>query len=213
MTKNIQNASDLVTAGEMSEEIEILRHAAKRGDTEAKFRLGLLYYRGQLVPGDLETAWDWLEAADQHGHIRAPYYIGRICTYYAEHRIAMPSQKDKLNPEEIVKEWHETAMQWYERSAARGFHVALARLGINYLNGIGAVRSKEKAFDYFLQAKKAGNIHARGKIIRMLLSFYKGVGGFFMAFYEIFDAARCLIKLYSGKGNNSDEYVKEKFLA
>ena len=85
--------------------IQSLSDSAEAGDAEAQFRLGLLYYRGKDVEFDERLAWDWLERADQNDHMKAAYYIGRLCTACGEHEIAM---------------------KWYQRRSELGVHSACA---------------------------------------------------------------------------------------
>lgn len=161
----------------------MLQGAAAHGDAEAQFRLGVLHYLGKHVPGDLESAWDWLEKANAGGHAKAGYFIGRICNTYAEWGVRMPSQQ-ALGTDELTAEWNDCAVSWYRRSAGRGYHAALARLGLCHLRGLGVPRSPDKAFEYFLRARAAGNIAAGGAATRMLWRGHQGVRGVFRGFAE-----------------------------
>jgi len=191
MSNSIANADDLIQEGKADLAVDVLRNAAKNGETEAKFRLGLLYYRGKDVPFDVELAWHWLEKADLEGHKKAPYYLGRLCTHDGR---------------------HEVAMEWYQRSAERGFHGAIARIGYCYLIGQGTEQSRDKAFEYYMKAKIAGNFQAHAKVCRMLLFGHKGVKGFFRGFCELFNGLFSVIKFAFSEAYKSEQDMTDKFV-
>jgi len=146
-------ANELICRGKISDAISLLREAAEACDSDAKFCLGLLYYRGKKVPGDFEESWKWLDAAYEAGHPKAPYYLGRFVAWDGG---------------------YENAIEWYLISAERGYHVALARLGLCFLKGIGVDKSDDIAFDYFTRANEAGNVWARLQCERINASRQKG---------------------------------------
>lgn len=50
--------------------------AAQQGNAEAQLQLGLLYYTGQGVPQDNDTAADWFELAAEQGNAEASFNLG-----------------------------------------------------------------------------------------------------------------------------------------
>ena len=52
------------------------RKAADRGDAEAQYNLGQMYYRGEGVPKDSNQAVFWYTKAAAQGHARAQYILG-----------------------------------------------------------------------------------------------------------------------------------------
>jgi TPR repeat protein len=59
--------------------------AAQRGDSEAQFELGLMFYDGRGVQKDLDRALEWLETASKSGCVGArrtlmylPEYLERV---------------------------------------------------------------------------------------------------------------------------------------
>ena len=185
----VVKAEKLIRSGQVSAALEILQAAAESGDTEAKFCLGMLYYRGLIVPPDLDISWQWLEEADVDGHIKAPFYLGKLCANAGSHEIAM---------------------EWYEKSAEKGFHAALARIGYSYLNGEGVPRSRDKAYEFFCKAKAVGNFSGAGQRARMLVLGHKGFFGIFRGLYQIFPF---LLSIIIFSWTNSRKEMEEKFLA
>ena len=151
-----------------------MQDAAESGDVEAQFQLGLLYYRGKSVKGDGDVALNWLEKAYAGGHIKAPFYIGRL-------NAAIPSLK--------------TAFECYEIGADLGDPSCVGRIGLCYLRGEGVPQSKEKAFEYFKKAKDMGNIRAGGRYIRMLASGQAGLKGILCTVPEYFRHVRNGVRL------------------
>ena len=52
------------------------RSAAERGDMQAQFELGDLYYQGDRIERNLTTALEWFEDASVQGHPAAQYRLG-----------------------------------------------------------------------------------------------------------------------------------------
>lgn len=183
MTGLVENERKLIARGRAADAIALLREEAQRGNSEACIRLGLHYYSDKHVAGDLESAWGWFEKAHAGGHAKAGYFIGRICNAYAERGVRMPSQSD-MSADDLSAYWNDCAVAWYRRSAGRGYHAALARLGYCHYRGLGVPRSADKAFDYFLRARAAGNVGAAAAIVRMLWCGHRGLRGFPQGFIE-----------------------------
>lgn len=184
MTDVVARANKLFRESQSEEALEILRQAAQSDDTEAKFQLGLIYYEGEYVPIDLESAREWFEKADLGGHTVAPLYLGTLCAREAK----------KL----------------YKRSAQRGCHIAMARMGNVYLYGVGVQPSLDLALEYFQKAKEAGNLFAGIRYARMLILGRKGFGGVFVGFYELFKA---LFRVVRFSRSHAIGEIRERFSA
>ena len=52
------------------------RAAADEGDMQAQFEMGDLYYQGERIEQDLDTALEWFEEASVQGHPAAQYRLG-----------------------------------------------------------------------------------------------------------------------------------------
>lgn len=190
MANSVARSEQLIRSGKIQAAIEILEGAAQSGDSEAMFRLGLIYGNGVHVPADYTTTWNWFEAADKAGHVNAPYYLGCLHGY---------------------GDGDDVASAYFERGAERGHHSAIARLGYHHLKGIGVQQSNDKAFEYFTKAKLAGNFSARALMAKMLLLGYKGLGGYFLMVYEIFSGLGAIIKFAASKHYKSLDDMRERF--
>jgi len=82
--------------------------AAKQGNADAQYQLGLMYETGQGVAQDYRRAAQWYEKAALQGHAQAQYQLGNL-------------YREGLGVEESLIE----AEQWWQRAAAQG--IALAR--------------------------------------------------------------------------------------
>ena len=56
---------------------KLLKKAAA-GDTEAQYKLGLLYYQGKKTPQDPFQAFNWFDTAARGGHIRAQVAVAGL---------------------------------------------------------------------------------------------------------------------------------------
>jgi TPR repeat protein len=192
MTNSVARSEQLIRSGKIQAAIEILEGAAQSGDSEAMLRLGLLYFKGVHVPKDGTTAWNWFESADKAGQVRAPYYLAAL--YGSD-------------------DGYDVLLAYLERGAERGHHSAMARLGYQYLHGVGVQQSNDKAFEYFTKAKLAGNFSARAQIARMLASGHKGIGGYFLMVYEVLSGFGAIFKFAASKHYESTDDMRERFLA
>ena len=67
-----RNAIDLEIEAEYKKEHE----AAARGEADAQFNLGLIYYKGQGVPQNFAEAFRAFKLASEQGKTQAQYYLG-----------------------------------------------------------------------------------------------------------------------------------------
>ena len=62
-----------------------------------------------------------------------------------------------------------TAIEWYERGASAGSHMAQCALGTAYLDGDGVAKSLDTAHTWLLAAAQQGNATAQYNIIRCIM--------------------------------------------
>lgn len=108
--------------------IENLKNLADNGNNEAKYELGLRYYRGIGVPVDYEQARNYLEDAEKNGIGGASYYLGVI--YY----------NGKGTPTN-----HAKAKEYFEKSEATNNVFSSYYLGKLYYWGDGVGKDYNKA--------------------------------------------------------------------
>lgn len=67
---------DLMQKEEYYEASEVCRAMAEKGDMNAQFSLGVLYYQGNGVMSDLSQSQKWIRKAAQKNHNQAQYNLG-----------------------------------------------------------------------------------------------------------------------------------------
>lgn len=113
-----------------------IEQAAERGDPNAQFELGALYYGGDLgMPKDPAKAREWFEKAADKGEVRAQFNLGVI--YYMG---------------EGVKQDYASAREWFEKAAEKGNARAQFNLGVIYYRGEGVAQDFGKARELFTLA-------------------------------------------------------------
>ena len=80
-------------------DIKKLEQLAKKGDSEAQFTLGVMYYIGDEVKQDYKKTFKWVKKAAEAGDFRARYFLGDL--YFL-------GQGVKQNYEE-AKKWYSLA--------------------------------------------------------------------------------------------------------
>ena len=123
---------------------------AKRGDAEAQYRVGRLYYYGTGVAPDAGEAARWYRAAAEQGHARSQSNLGAL---YEEGRGVA------VDPAE--------AAAWYAKAAAQGRAVASFNLGRMYEQGRGVPQDEKKAFELYEVAARKGYGDAQWQLARM----------------------------------------------
>ena len=127
--------------------------AARSGDTEGEFRLGLSYAHGEGVVGSLADAIVWLRRAAEKGHVEAQYQLslaylhggsvdGGVSTWYS--RAAAIDQgtaernRELMFPHGIqVPADPAEALRWARAAAEQGHAGAQANLALMYARGLG----------------------------------------------------------------------------
>ena len=104
------------------------KSAAARGDEDARFKLGIMYYHGTGVVQDYAEAMRLYRLAAAQGHAMAQYAVGVMYDY---------GRGFTLNYAEAVR--------WYKLAAAQGNASAQLNLGTMYYNGHGVVQDYVRA--------------------------------------------------------------------
>jgi uncharacterized protein len=116
-----------------------LKPLAKRGEAEAQYYLGRLYYYEELgVRRNYQTSAQWFRRAAEQGHAAAQYKLGGM--YFAGRGVP---QDDRL------------AIQWWRMAAEQGHGESQNNLGALFANGRGVPRNAVVA--YALQALALAN--------------------------------------------------------
>lgn len=126
--------------GEKLEDIKQLHVRAEQGDTDAQFKLGKMYFKGDTIPKDIMKAMYWLMLAGKLGHVEAQVAVAQI-------NIAL---KD-----------YDEAIVWFKKAGALGHPVAQHVLGISYYKGVHLEKDYVKAAYWAKSAAEQGYTDAQ----------------------------------------------------
>lgn len=124
--------------------------AAESGWPDSMNNLGYMYYRGEGVDMDYETAMDWFMKAADNG---SPEAMGNIASMY---RYGYGCEPD-----------FDLALSWYEKAAEAGHAASCSHLGKLYFDGKEVEKDYDKALEYFIQGGKLGNDDCKRNMIYM----------------------------------------------
>ena len=110
---------------------------AQNGDTEAQYKLALLYYHGKGIKQNYKEAAYWFRKAGSNGHNKAKFYIASM----------FADGKGVLQDNRI-------AAEWYWRAAEQGLPLAQYRLALIYRDGIGMEKDSDKAIFWLKKAAR-----------------------------------------------------------
>lgn len=120
-------------------DVSLTQELAEKGDSEAQYRLGVLYKDGDRVEKDLLKAISYLELAAQQGHARAQLDLGLM------YRSGQDVNRD-----------YDKAIQYLEMADKQGYARAQINLGFMYEEGAGVKRNLSVAKDYYRKACEGG---------------------------------------------------------
>ena len=130
--------------------------ASLKGDSQAQYELGKLFYTGQGVDKDYFNAREWwLESAAQ-GNLDAQQKLGYL---YSE---GLGVQRD-----------FDKAKLWYSKAAKRGHAEAQTLLGSLYHEGNRIPTDYSEAFKWYKLAAEQGHPHAQYTMANL---FHDGLG-------------------------------------
>ena len=143
------DADDAFAAGNFQKALEIWLPRAYEGDTEAQFRVALMFDSGKGVVQNAREAAYWFTYAAELGHTGAQYRIGVI------HLSGLGAPKDLAR-----------ALGWWRLAADGGNADAQYGLGRACLYGIGLPKDRTEAITWLKAAAGLGHAQA----IRLLKS-------------------------------------------
>lgn len=151
------------------------RTAAKRGNADAQYALGIMYENGQGVPRNYATATAWYTKAAEQGDADAQSKLGLAYLNghgaprdYAEAAAWLRKAAEQGNAAaqydlglmyargQSVPQNDAAAVEWYSKAAGQGDARAQSSLGLAYANGRGAPRSYARAAQWFRKAAEQG---------------------------------------------------------
>ena len=138
------------------ESIKWLAISAYKGNSEAQFDLGLMYYQGIGTDTNYKIARQWLEKASMNGNTKADFYLGKMYFIGAD-----------------VKKSHVKAFNLFLKSATHNFPSAQYFVGSSFENGYGIKKDHVKAFEWYLKASKNNDLKSQQKVAKF---YYSGIG-------------------------------------
>jgi len=105
---------------------------AIKGDPEAQFVIGRMYYTGGQISRNLNEAMKWFLLSANQGHVASPFYIGSI--YYSG-VLGSPNYKE--------------AFKWFLLSANKGYQQAKYNVGKMYDLGLGVEQDIDAAIFWY----------------------------------------------------------------
>ena len=121
--------------------INLYRHAAQRGDLDARMRLGLMFHEGDGVSRDAEQAAHWFRLAASEKLPAGEAAMGYL------HEQGVGVEQDFTR-----------ALTWYRKAVNKKHAWAQYRLGMMYRDGRGVPRDSEKAVTLLRAAADQGDV-------------------------------------------------------
>jgi TPR repeat protein len=134
-------------AEDYSAALPFLVQAADKGDPEAEYMLGRMYFNGNGVAQDVDRAYELFQASADESHPGGQTGIGFL-----------------YSVGEAVELDDEEALRWYRLAADQGFAAAQANLGYMYQNGRGVAASDEEAVRWYRVASDQGYARAQAAL-------------------------------------------------
>ncbi len=145
--KNIENSQGVLAA------LNSYRALADQNDTEAIFRLAMIYANGKEIEQSLSTSKDYLEKGSQLKHNKSTYYLGKLYL-------------SKKSPYYNIKKAFNTFLE----AANRNYAPAQNMIGQFLLTGTVIDTDYKKAVSYFEKASQQGDINAHCNLAFMYAS-------------------------------------------
>jgi Sel1 repeat-containing protein len=122
-----------------SNDLPRLFSQAETGDSVANLVIGEVYYRGQLLPKDLQAAAEHYRVAAKLGSPAAQNSLG----YLYDKGLGVPPNRTE-------------AVYWYSQAAKQNYPVAMYNLGALFESGDETVANMEEAIIYYRRAAELG---------------------------------------------------------
>jgi localization factor PodJL len=189
-----QNSPALLTAADenhgsqviaAAENLETLEAAARHGDRDAQFRIGARFLNDNTLDGGPAAAARWFAKAASQGHNEAQFMLASmfergagverdeakaVALYRqaasAGHVRAMHNLGAMLLKNASALSYREAAA-WFEQAAARGFPDSQYNLALLYEHGLGIEQDLLRAYQWYVQAAKAGVKEAAAQAERL----------------------------------------------
>lgn len=162
-----------------SESESAVAHHAAKGDAEAQFDIGIMYYTGTNLPQDTDKAIEFLTKAAEQGHMEAELALGCIFTDDSSY-LNLDSSISWLEKASLQGSVHaqfrlsqiygaviygeadgpytdeKRALALLRLAAEGGYPLAQTMMGVAYDTGAGVAKDSNEAFRWFALAAAQG---------------------------------------------------------
>lgn len=145
-----ENGFDTIPADPV-EAVRLYRLAASKDFAPAQNYLGFMFYRGDIVPQNLDSAIFWIEKAAMQGDAKGANNLGWLLT---EGR--------------GIEHDYTQAAQWFAKAADAGLPAAMSQLGDLYRTGKGVPTDTLRAERLYRSAIEKGLGDAENKLLAMM---------------------------------------------
>lgn len=138
--------------------LALTHRLAEQGNDAAFYRLGEMFEHGLGLLQDFAQALHWYERAADAGRVDAWAKLGDFYLAGRGSRTADGSDADRLLGLLSVQPDYDKAAHWNGKAAGAGIAAAQARLGFQYVQGLGLARDVAAAERLWLAAARAGEV-------------------------------------------------------
>ncbi|MCM1318924.1 MAG: sel1 repeat family protein [Muribaculaceae bacterium] len=133
--------------GEYLDALKAFGKAAKNGNSDAQYRIGMMFLEGEGMNANPEDAAYWFRKAAQNGHAPSQFAIGECFMK------GIGVQQDSR-----------MAAEWFWRAAEQGHAEAALYVARMYRDGKGMRQDTERARKYYKKAIAAGLTEAESEL-------------------------------------------------
>ncbi len=125
----------------------VLLEKGKKGDREAQYILGKMYYDGDVVEQNYAKAIKWFEKAAEQDVADAQYHLGLI------YQVGLGVDVD-----------YKKAFKWFKKAAEQDVAGAQYQVANMYYTGQGVVKNIVRAAEWYFSAAENGHLGAQQKL-------------------------------------------------
>lgn len=138
---------ELLAKGEYLDALKAYGRSAKNGNSEAQYRIGMIFLEGEGLNANPQDAAYWFRKAAQNGHAPSQFAIGECF----------------MNGTGVQQDTR-MAAEWFWRAAEQGHPEAALYVARMYRDGVGMKQDTARARKYFKKAVAAGVTEAESEL-------------------------------------------------
>ncbi len=141
--------------------VDMLKRQAREGNSDAEYKLALLYANGRGVKKNLKIAFDWALKSAEHGNCNAQYYVSRHYYYAIQADLLNAQRSKRLNK---LASYKEECLKWLNKAAENGNIKAMLTYGkfLYYGNEVLSIHKNSSLAEYWIErSANSGNAEAQ----------------------------------------------------